>query len=68
MDFLAMNDSLKNRYIVEFQSVGNMVKVSAICPRTHEEVCFTGPANASQDMLSRTAVQKLEYVLKKKGL
>lgn len=57
----------KGEYLVEFQQVGNTVKVSAVDPVTNIEVSIVGDPAASQDELIRVAVQKLEYVLAKKA-
>lgn len=54
-------------YLVEFIRVGNAVKVSAVDPRTNTEVSIVGSPLMSQDHLTRNAIRKLEYVLKKKG-
>lgn len=52
-------------YLVEFIQIGSSVKVSAIDPVSGREVSIIGPAAASRDYLSRTAVNKLKYVLSK---
>lgn len=52
--------------LLEFQRIGAVVKVSAIDPVTNTEVVVQGPASASQEHLSRTAIAKLRYVLSKK--
>ena len=57
----------KGEYLVEFQQVGNTVKVSAVDPVTNIEVSIVGDPAASQDELTRVAVQKLEYVLAKRA-
>ena len=54
--------------IIEFLPVGNVVKVSAMDTETLTEISIQGPATASEDILKRNAVKRLEYVLKKKGL
>ena len=51
---------------MEFQTIGNAVKVSAIDPETLVEVSIIGPVSASESDLSRLAARKLEYVLKKR--
>jgi hypothetical protein len=65
-----MPDSqLSNReVIIEFFPLGNYVKVSAMDTQTLTEISISGPVNASQEMLKRNALKRLEYVLKKKGL
>jgi len=67
---LSMNkEILQGReVIIEFFPVGNVVKVSAMDVETLTEISIQGPANATQDVLKRNAVKRLEYVLKKKGL
>lgn len=49
--------------LIEFAPVGNCVKVSAIDPQTLTEVSIVGPATASREHLTKTAVKKLYYVL-----
>ncbi|MFC7332192.1 DUF6898 family protein [Rhodocista pekingensis] len=50
-------------YLIEFQRVGSIVRVSAIDPATNTEVVIQGPASAGQETLSRAAVNKLRFVL-----
>lgn len=54
-----------NDFIIEFIAMGNSVKVTCIDPRTGREVSTIGPANAPKSQLSRAAVNKMQYVLKK---
>ena len=51
--------------LIEFHQIGNSVKVTAVDPVTAVEVLIVGAANASQEMLKRLAVRKLDYVLEK---
>jgi hypothetical protein len=51
--------------ILEFQRVGNYVKVSAMDVETLTEASIVGAASASQAELERLALKKLDYVLKK---
>ncbi|UEM04108.1 hypothetical protein JL101_001310 [Skermanella rosea] len=53
--------------LLEFQRVGMYMKAIAMDPETLTEVTVLGPLNHSQEMLRRTAVAKLEYVLAKKA-
>ncbi len=53
-------------YLLEYIRHGNSVKVCAVDPVTGLEVSIVGPANAGREALKRTAVAKLEYVLKKR--
>lgn len=54
-------------YLLEFHQVGAYVKVSAIDPVTGTEVSITGPASAGEAILGRNAINKLQYVLKKRA-
>lgn len=64
-----MKDTLAGReVIIELQSVGNIVKVSAVDTATLTEISIQGPASAGEEMLKRNAIKRLEYVMKKKGL
>jgi len=53
--------------ILEFHTVGNAVKVTAIDPETLVEVSIMGPQSAGEEALKRAALRKLEYVLAKRG-
>jgi hypothetical protein len=52
--------------ILEFQRIGNSVKVTAVDSETLVEVSIVGAASASEEILRRTAVRKLEYVLERR--
>jgi len=52
---------------VEFVVQGNFVKVTAIDPRTGDEVSVMGPSGASRAALSAAAIRKLKYVQRKKN-
>ena len=52
-------------YLLEFVRQGNYVRIAAIDPVTGTEVVTVGDAKRSKKELTRVAVQKLEYVLKK---
>lgn len=53
--------------LIEFHRIGNSVKVTAVDPDTMLEVSIVGAANASDELLKRTAMRKLEYVLEKQN-
>ena len=53
-------------YLFEFSWVGAYVKVSAIDPETNTEVSIVGDSNTTEAELKRVAINKLEYVIKKK--
>ncbi len=60
-----MSEDEQQHYLIEFVPVGSSVKVSAVDPATGTEVAVVGPATASEADLTRAAVRKLEYVLRK---
>lgn len=52
--------------LIEFQQVGNAVKVTAIDADTLVEVSIMGPVNVGEETLKRNVINKLNYVLSKK--
>ena len=52
-------------YIIEFITIGNAVKVTAVDPASMREACIIGIANASQKQLAELAIRKLKYILHK---
>jgi len=52
--------------ILEFQTIGNSVKVTAIDPESLVEVSLVGSISAGEQALGRLAIRKLEYVLAKR--
>lgn len=53
--------------LFEFHRIGAYLKATAVDTLTGIEVSVSGPAVGSQEMLKRTAVAKLDYVLKRQG-
>ena len=53
--------------ILEFQRLGNAVKVTATDPDTLVEVSIMGPVRSSEAELRRAALDKLNYVLRKRA-
>jgi hypothetical protein len=53
--------------ILEYQQIGNSVRVAAVDPDTLTEVSIVGSASAGLETLKRTAIRKLEYMLAKQG-
>lgn len=49
--------------LMEFQRVGMYLKATAIHAGTGAEVSVAGPANGSRELLKRTAINKLRYVM-----
>ncbi len=60
-----MTQSTGREVLIEMRRVGNVMKATAIDPQTLTEVSVVGPATGSQDMLRRTVVAKLAYVIKR---
>jgi hypothetical protein len=54
--------------IIEFFPVGQLVKVTAMDVASLTEISIQGPKSAGQEMLKTNAVNRLIYVMKKKGL
>lgn len=52
--------------LIEFQQVGNAVKVTAVDTETLFEVSMMGPVSAGEEVLKRNVINKLKYVLAKK--
>ena len=52
--------------LVEFQQIGNAVKVTAVDTHSMVEVSIMGPASAGEAVLKRNVINKLNYVLSKK--
>ena len=48
--------------LFEFQRVGSYLRVTAIDAKTGVEVTVAGPATGSQELLKRTAINKLRFV------
>ena len=53
--------------ILEFQTIGRIVKVTAIDPDTLVEVSIQGPVTATEAELRRIAIAKLDYVLSRRA-
>lgn len=63
-----MTEKLAGREIIfEFQTVGNITRVSAMDTATTIEVVIQCPTSAGESVFKKNALQRLEYVLKKQG-
>ncbi|MEE8332371.1 MAG: hypothetical protein V3R85_00870 [Alphaproteobacteria bacterium] len=56
----------KREVFIEIIQMGGSVKVSAIDPDTGTEVSIVGPPSAGEELLTRNAVNKLNYMLAKR--
>lgn len=66
---MSVQDPLAGREVIlEFQQIGQIVKVTAMDVASLTEISIQGPANAGQEMLQRNAVKRLAYVLRKNGV
>jgi len=64
-----MSNKMSGReVIIEFQQVGNIVKVIAMDTASLIEISIQGPVSASESLLKTNALKRLEYVLIKKGI
>lgn len=62
-------EPLKNREVIfEFFTIGAYVKVSAMDVATLTEAITQGPMGTSEAVLKQAALQKLAFVMRKKGL
>jgi hypothetical protein len=61
-----MKDASGKEVLIELYQVGNSVKVSAVDPETGIEVSIVGSPSAGEETLKRTAINKLNYVLRKR--
>ena len=52
--------------LVEFQQIGNAVKVTAMDTKSMVEVSVMGPDTAGEGTLNRNVINNLNYVLLKK--
>lgn len=56
-------DDEQEGYIVEYVTMGDSVKVTAVDPVSMREVSVIGPKKATRRQLAELAVRKLQYVL-----
>ena len=61
-----MTDGSGGEVIIELYQVGNAVKVTAVDPETLVEVSIVGSPGEGEEMLKRNAINKLNYVLRKR--
>lgn len=61
-----MTDGSGREVIIEIYQVGNAVKVTAVDTETLVEVSIVGSPSQGEEMLKRSAINKLDYVLRKR--
>ena len=61
-----MTDDPGGEIIIEMYQVGNAVKVSAVDIATLVEVSIVGSPSQGEELLKRAAINKLNYVLRKR--
>ncbi len=57
-----MPPDVPHEYLLEFQQIGSLVRVTAIDPRTGMEAVIQGPASAGELTLKQAAIRKLVYL------
>lgn len=63
------DDGLKGREVfIEFHTIGQFVKVTAMDTATMTEISIQGSAASSEVTLKMAAMKRLAYVLKKNGV
>ncbi len=63
------DNSLKDReVIIEFHPVGSSVRVSAFDVISMTEIVIQGPVGTPERLLERNALNRLAFVLRKKGI
>ncbi|MCZ6895652.1 MAG: hypothetical protein O7H40_16615 [Gammaproteobacteria bacterium] len=61
-----MTDGSGGEVIIEIYQVGNAVKVTAVDTETLVEVSIVGSPGQGEELLKRGAINKLNYVLRKR--
>lgn len=64
-----MSEKMQGREVIfEFRPVGNIMRVSTMDTQTLTEVVVQCPLSAGETAFKRAGLQRLEYVLRKKGM
>lgn len=60
---------ISNREVyIEFHTIGQFVKVTAMDVESMVEISIQGSASSTENQLKAAALKRLEYVLKKQGI
>ncbi len=62
-----MTEGGEREVILEYQVIGNSVKVTAVDSETLIEVSIVGPPRAGEEVLKQIVLRKLEYVLARRN-
>ena len=63
-----MAEGLEDREVfVEIQTIGNLLRVTAIDAATGIEAVLSAPRQSARGVVEKAALQKLRYVLEKAG-
>jgi hypothetical protein len=66
---MTQNNNLKDREVyIEFHTIGQFVKVTAMDVESMVEISIQGSVTAPEAQLKAAALKRLEYVLKKQGV
>lgn len=64
-----MTDPFRNREVIfEIGQHGNVARVVAIDTQTMTEISIQCPLSTPQSLMKSSALKRLEYVLRKKGI
>ncbi len=60
---------ISNREVyIEFHTIGQFVKVTAMDVESMVEISIQGSSSSTENQLKAAALKRLEYVLKKQGI
>ncbi len=55
----------EKEYLIEYTTIGNAVKITAMDPETGAEVSTIAPSYMSRKLMANAAINKLEYKIRK---
>ena len=62
------SDKLAGRNVIfEFRPLGNLMRVAAMDTQTMTEIVIQCPLHGGEELFRKSALARLEYVLRKKG-
>ena len=60
-----MSSSNDKHYLIEYTTIGNAVKITAMDPESGVEVSTMGPSYMNRKLMANAAIRKLEYKIRK---